>query len=67
MGWENAAMGDAKVAIHTGDSYLFNSYVELIPNKNVGILVVCNDGDSLGKGAVIHLARLIAESIADHN
>jgi CubicO group peptidase (beta-lactamase class C family) len=67
MGWGNGATGDTKVAIHTGDSYLFNSYVELMPDKNIGILVVCNDGDSLGKGAVIHLARLIAESIADHN
>ena len=67
LGWENVAVGDSKVATHTGDSYLFNSYVELMPDKNIGILVVCNDGDPLGKGAVIHLARLIAESIANHN
>jgi CubicO group peptidase (beta-lactamase class C family) len=63
LGWENPNGATVKTATHTGDSYLFNSYVELIPEKNIGILVVCNDGDSLGKGAVINLARLVAESL----
>jgi D-alanyl-D-alanine carboxypeptidase len=63
LGWENPAGTTVKTATHTGDSYLFNSYVELIPEKNIGILVVCNDGDPLGKGAVINLARLVAESL----
>jgi len=67
LGWENVAVGDTKVATHAGDSYLFNSYVELMPDKNIGILVVSNDGDPTGKGAVIHLARTIAESITNHN
>ena len=62
LGWENPT-GSVKTAAHSGDSYLFNSYVILIPEKNIGVLAVCNDGDSIGKGAVIHLARLIADSL----
>jgi CubicO group peptidase (beta-lactamase class C family) len=61
FGWENGSIANQKIAYHTGESYLFNARVELIPEKNIGIIVVCNNGDSMGKGAVINLCRLIRD------
>jgi len=63
FGWENGSVANQRIAAHTGESYLFNAHVELIPEKNIGVLVVCNDGDSLGKGAVINLCRVIRDSL----
>jgi hypothetical protein len=63
FGWENGSIMNLRLATHTGESFLFNSHVELIPEKNLGILVVCNDGDSMGKGAVINLCREIRDSM----
>ncbi len=63
FGWENGSIDNKRIASHTGESYLFSSHVELVPDKNIGILVVCNDGDSMGKGAVINLCRLIRDNL----
>ena len=63
FGWENGVIGTLRIASHTGESFLFNSHVDLIPEKNIGILVVCNDGDSMGKGAVLNFARLLRDSL----
>jgi D-alanyl-D-alanine carboxypeptidase len=57
FGWQNANSDSIRIAMQTGESYLFSSHVELIPEKNIGIVVVCNDGDSMGKGAVINLSK----------
>jgi D-alanyl-D-alanine carboxypeptidase len=59
LGSENITINDERVILHTGESALFSGHVEMIPGKNIGIVVLCNDGDSMGKGAVINLARLI--------
>ena len=61
FGWQNASLGNARISFHTGDSHLFNTYVELVPEKNIGILVVGNNGDSMGKGGVLNLCRLLRE------
>jgi CubicO group peptidase (beta-lactamase class C family) len=66
FGWDNGSIENQRIASHTGESYLFSSYVELIPEKNIGILVVCNNGDSMGKGAVINLCRLIRDNLLKH-
>jgi len=66
FGWENGAIGNQRIATHTGESFLFNAHVELIPERNIGIIVVCNDGDSMGKGAVINFCRLVRESLLNH-
>jgi D-alanyl-D-alanine carboxypeptidase len=57
FGWQNTKSDSVRIAMQTGESYLFSSRVELIPEKNIGIVVVCNDGDSMGKGAVITLSK----------
>ncbi len=66
LGWMNTSAGTFRVATHLGESYLFNSQAELLPEKNFGIVVVCNDGDSMGKGAVINLCRSIREAMLNH-
>jgi len=62
LGWQNTTINGQRVAMHTGESALFSVHAELIPGKNIGIIVMCNDGDSMGKGGVINLCRLIRES-----
>ena len=57
LGWQNAAIGNDRISYHTGESQLFMTYVELIPEKNIGILVMGNNGESTGKGAALNLCR----------
>jgi CubicO group peptidase (beta-lactamase class C family) len=61
LGWQNAVIGKDRVSYHTGDSHLFVTYVELIPEKNIGILVVGNNGESMGRGGVLNLCRLLRD------
>lgn len=61
FGWQNAVISSDRISYHTGESHLFVSHVELIPEKNIGILVVGNNGESTGKGGIMNLARLLRE------
>ena len=61
FGWQNAAIGNDRISFHTGDSHLFVTHVELIPGKDIGIVVVGNNGESMGKGGVTNLCRLLRE------
>ncbi|HYF32445.1 MAG TPA: serine hydrolase domain-containing protein [Chitinophagaceae bacterium] len=61
LGWQNASIGNDRISFHTGESQLFMTHVELIPEKNIGILVVGNNGESMGKGGVLNLCRLLRE------
>lgn len=61
FGWHNAVMGSARISYHTGDAHLFVSYVELIPEKNIGVLVMGNNGESMGRGGVLNLCRLLRD------
>ena len=57
LGWQNAVIGNSRISFHTGESHLFVSHVELIPEKNIGVLVVGNNGESMGNGGVMNLGR----------
>jgi D-alanyl-D-alanine carboxypeptidase len=61
FGWQNASLGNGRISYHTGESHLFVTYVEIIPGKNLGVLVVGNNGDPAGKGGVMNLCRLLRE------
>jgi CubicO group peptidase (beta-lactamase class C family) len=61
FGWHNAVVGKDRISYHTGESHIFVSHVELIPEKNIGVLVVGNNGESMGKGGVLNLCRLLRE------
>ncbi|HEY0677109.1 MAG TPA: serine hydrolase domain-containing protein [Chitinophagaceae bacterium] len=61
LGWNNAMINNSRISFHTGESHLFVTQVELVPGKNIGILVVGNNGESMGKGGVMNLCRLLRE------
>lgn len=61
FGWQNAAIGKDRISFHTGESHIFISHVELVPGKNIGVLVVGNSGESGGKGGVLNLCRMLRE------
>lgn len=61
FGWQNAAIGKDRISFHTGESHIFISHVELIPEKNLGVLVVGTNGESMGKGGVMNLCRMLRD------
>jgi D-alanyl-D-alanine carboxypeptidase len=61
MGWNNGSYNDQSFAFHEGLSLLFNCRTEILKEKNLGIIVMCNSGDKDGRGAVLDLTRLLEE------
>lgn len=61
LGWQNASIGNDRISFHTGESHLFMTHVELIPEKNIGILVVGNSGEATSKGGVLNLCRILRD------
>ncbi|PWT71478.1 MAG: hypothetical protein C5B59_18060 [Bacteroidetes bacterium] len=59
MGWNNGSLHDYSYSFHEGMSLLFDSRAEIIKEKNLGIIVMCNSGDTDGRGAVINLTRIL--------
>jgi len=61
FGWDNGVIGENRISSHIGQSFLFSCYVELIPEKNLGVVVVCNNGDSAGRAGVLNLCRILRD------
>ena len=61
MGWSNGSMNDQSFAFHEGVSLLFDCRTEILKEKKIGIIVMCNSGDRDGRGAVLDLTRLLEE------
>ena len=61
MGWNNGSFNDRAFAFHEGLSVLFNCRTEILKEKNLGIIVMCNSGDSDGRGAVLDITKLLEE------
>jgi CubicO group peptidase (beta-lactamase class C family) len=61
MGWYNGSMNDQSYAFHEGISLLFDCRAEILKEKKIGIIVMCNSGDKDGRGAVLDLTRLLEE------
>lgn len=59
MGWNNGSLNDLSYSFHEGMSLLFDCRAEIIKEKNIGIIVMCNSGDRDGRGGVINLVRLL--------
>jgi CubicO group peptidase (beta-lactamase class C family) len=59
MGWNNGSFNDQAFAFHEGYSLLFNCRTEILREKNIGIIVMCNAGDKDGRGAVLDITRLL--------
>jgi D-alanyl-D-alanine carboxypeptidase len=61
LGWNNGSFNDEAFAFHEGLSLLFNCRTEILKEKNIGIIVMCNSGDKDGRGAVLDITRLLEE------
>ena len=61
LGWQNASIDNNRISFHTGESQLFMTHVELIPEKNIGIIVVGNSGEATSKGGVMNLCRILRD------
>jgi CubicO group peptidase (beta-lactamase class C family) len=61
LGWNNGSLDDHSYSFHEGQSLLFNCRAEIIKEKNLGIIVMCNSGDHDGRGGVLNLSRLIEQ------
>ena len=61
MGWENENWNNQKVAWSSGKSALFSNYVEVIREKNIGIIVMCNTGSVNGRSVTRNFARMLRE------
>ncbi len=59
FGWNNGVLGKDRLSFHASNFLIFSSYVELIPERNLGIIVLSNNGDSDGKSGVVNLGRII--------
>ena len=59
MGWNNGVMDDVSYSFHEGISLLFNCRAEILREKNIGIIVMCNSGDKDGRGGVLNLTRIL--------
>jgi len=61
LGWNNGSLNDQGFAFHEGISLLFNCRTEILKEKKIGIIVMCNAGDKDGRGAVLDLTKLLEE------
>ena len=65
IGWENFNWNKMNVAFSLGKSLLFSSYVEIIKEKNIAIIVMCNSGAVNGKAAVLNFGKMLREHYAN--
>jgi CubicO group peptidase (beta-lactamase class C family) len=63
-GWYNGKWRGLSVAYFLGRAGLFSSYAEIIKEKNIGIIVLCNSGTVDGRSCVLNLGRALREQYA---
>jgi CubicO group peptidase (beta-lactamase class C family) len=61
MGWEMENWHNQQIAWSTGRSALFSNYVEVIREKNIGIIVMCNTGSVNGRSVTRNFARILRD------
>jgi D-alanyl-D-alanine carboxypeptidase len=61
LGWENEVWRGLNISHYLGKGYLFSSYTEIIQEKNMGIIVLCNSGAVSGQSAVLNIGRMLRE------
>ncbi|MBS1566504.1 MAG: beta-lactamase family protein [Bacteroidetes bacterium] len=57
FGWTNLEVNGTHISECDGTMGTFFSHVVLLKEKNLAIIVLCNSGDTGGRGAAINLAR----------
>lgn len=61
MGWENERWKNFHTSHAFGKDPFFSCYAEIIKEKNIGILVLCNSGPPNGRSVVLNFARLLRD------
>jgi CubicO group peptidase (beta-lactamase class C family) len=61
LGWGNLEGNGVHISDCDGTAGTFFSHVEIFKEKNLAVIVLCNSGDTGGKGAAINLARALRE------
>jgi len=61
IGWKNTLWNNFHVATWIGRAPVFSSYVEVIKEKNIGIVVLCNSGTSMGRAGVMNFGKLLRQ------
>ncbi|MBC7848780.1 MAG: beta-lactamase family protein [Chitinophagaceae bacterium] len=64
IGWFNTKWRNNNIGFISGRGGLFSSYVEVIKEKNIGIIVLCNSGSVDGRSAASNLAKLLRHHYA---
>ncbi len=59
FGWYNGSIDNNSFSFSEGMSLLFNCRAEIIREKNIGIIVMCNSGDKDGRAGVLNLAQIL--------
>lgn len=60
-GWFNGKWRGLSIAYFLGRAGLFSSYAEVIKEKNMGIIILCNSGTVDGRSGILNLARSLRE------
>lgn len=58
-GWYNMKWRGMNIAYCPGRGGLFSSYIEIIKEKNIGIVVLCNNGAVDGRSGVSNLTKIL--------
>ncbi len=58
-GWYNGRWNGMNIAYCPGRGGLFSSYIEIIKEKNIGIIVLCNSGAVDGRAGASNLVKLL--------
>ena len=61
IGWANVRWNDLNIAFMNGRAPLYSSYIELIPEKNIAMVVLCNSGTSDGRSVTMKVGHLLRE------
>lgn len=59
VGWKNIVWHGLHIAGWLGVAPVYSSYVEIIKEKDLGIIVLCNAGTSDGRAGVLNFGRML--------
>ena len=61
LGWSNAVWKGNYLASWMGRGAIFSSYVEIVADKNLAIVVLCNSGTTDGRAGAMNFGRILRE------
>lgn len=61
LGWVNLEVNGNHISESDGTLGTFFSHSEIIKEKNIAVITMCNSGDAYGRAACVNLARLLRQ------